>query len=395
MLRLEAVIDAIASLGTVDLFSTVLLQRGLPTELPPSAPIARSAISIYPGRKLGAWARARWLSGRWPMEVSQRYAPGLKADLQRFARGPYDFVWVSKAWTYALVGEPRLGPTVVDLDDLEDRKIWVRLNDPSFAKDYPPTLSGKAHEALARRQAALNAKRWAALQDKIASAVGAVVVCSDLDKSRMQGGDNVVIVPNGYQPPAKPVGRTEVSSPPTIVLQGVLTYPPNMDAAKWLSGEIAPVLRQAHPEAEVRLVGSPIPTLHDPPRVTVTGWVPDITTELARADIIAVPLRYGSGTRVKILEAFAHRIPVVSTTFGAEGLGVTDGEHLLLGDTPEKFADACSRLIEDTELRAQLADNAQRLLLERYTWAHAASVITGLAKKAGTDVLAGARSDRR
>jgi glycosyltransferase involved in cell wall biosynthesis len=72
--------------------------------------------------------------------------------------------------------------------------------------------------------------------------------------------------------------------------------------------------------------------------VTLTGQVPDITDELARADIVIIPLRYGSGTRVKILEAFAHRIPVVSTTMGAEGLEVEPGTHLLVADDPDAIA---------------------------------------------------------
>ena len=91
--------------------------------------------------------------------------------------------------------------------------------------------------------------------------------------------------------------------------------------------------------------------LHDPPRVTLTGRVPDIATELAAADVVVAPVRYGSGTRVKILEAFAHRIPVASTTFGAEGLDTADGVHLLLADGAEALAAACARLLEDIDLR--------------------------------------------
>ena len=79
-----------------------------------------------------------------------------------------------------------------------------------------------------------------------------------------------------------------------------------------------------------------------------------------------VPLRYGSGTRVKILESFAHRIPVVSTTLGAEGLDVEDGVHLLLADDAEGLAAATVRLLGDSELRVRLADEAHRRYLDRY-----------------------------
>jgi glycosyltransferase involved in cell wall biosynthesis len=123
------------------------------------------------------------------------------------------------------------------------------------------------------------------------------------------------------------------------------------------------------PDAAVRLVGVATPAisaLGDRPGVTIVGQVPDIDTELARADLVLVPIRFGSGTRVKILEAFAQRIPVVSTALGAEGLDVVDEHHLLLADTPDAIAAACARLLEDERLRARLVDNAHRLFVERY-----------------------------
>jgi polysaccharide biosynthesis protein PslH len=99
--------------------------------------------------------------------------------------------------------------------------------------------------------------------------------------------------------------------------------------------------------------------------------VPEMEPELARADIAVVPLRIGSGTRLKILESFAHRIPVVSTTIGADGLDVEDGVHLLLADRPEEFARACRRLIEDQALVRRLVDAAEQRYLERYEWSAA------------------------
>ncbi len=103
--------------------------------------------------------------------------------------------------------------------------------------------------------------------------------------------------------------------------------------------------------------------LDDPPRVTLVGQVPDIGAELDRADLVLVPIRFGSGTRIKIIEAFAHRVPVVSTSLGAEGLGAVDGEHLLLGDDPASLAIACARLLTDEELRRRLVDNAYELFV--------------------------------
>jgi glycosyltransferase involved in cell wall biosynthesis len=90
--------------------------------------------------------------------------------------------------------------------------------------------------------------------------------------------------------------------------------------------------------------------------------------ELARADLIVVPLRFGSGTRVKILEAAAHRIPVVSTTLGAEGLTFEAGRHILVADEADDFADACVQLLEQPQRRRELVDEAQKTFLAEYQW---------------------------
>ncbi len=110
----------------------------------------------------------------------------------------------------------------------------------------------------------------------------------------------------------------------------------------------------------------------------MAGRVSEIEPELARADIAVVPLRIGSGTRLKILESFAHRIPVVSTKIGADGLDVEDGVHLLLADRPEEFAHACRRLVEDRALARRLVDAAERRYLERYEWSVARNGIQKL-----------------
>ena len=119
----------------------------------------------------------------------------------------------------------------------------------------------------------------------------------------------------------------------------------------------------------MRLVGRPGPNvtqLHQPRMVTVVGAVPTMEEELARASVAVVPVRFGSGTRVKILESFAHRVPVVSTTLGAEGLDAEDGVHLLVADDPEEFAAATVGLLGDPGLRVRLADVAEALYLDRY-----------------------------
>ena len=136
-----------------------------------------------------------------------------------------------------------------------------------------------------------------------------------------------------------------------------------------MANTIAPRIRAAEPATEVRLVGRPVTSvtqLHEPEVLTVVGQVPSMEEELARASLVAVPIRYGGGTRLKILESFAHRVPVVSTSLGAEGLAVEDGVHLLLADDPDDFAAATVRLLRDAALRVRLTGAAETLYLERY-----------------------------
>ena len=145
----------------------------------------------------------------------------------------------------------------------------------------------------------------------------------------------VEVIPNGY-PRRRPSGRTAdgghaadrpVPGPPPV--------PPEHRRRPVAGRRVRP-----RPSGQVSGRGDPVGRgpparagrrCDDPPRVTVTGRVPDMAAELARADVVVVPVRYGSGTRLKILEAFAQRVPVVSTPLGAEGLGVEDGVHLLFG----------------------------------------------------------------
>jgi glycosyltransferase involved in cell wall biosynthesis len=122
--------------------------------------------------------------------------------------------------------------------------------------------------------------------------------------------------------------------------------------------------------------------------VTLIGYVHDIRAELAQADAVVVPMRFGGGTRIKVLEAFAHRIPVVSTSLGCEGLEVVGGRHVLISDDPDGFAADCVRLLTDRRLRERLVPAAFELFSEWYRWDSISSTIRELAERA-------ANTDRR
>jgi glycosyltransferase involved in cell wall biosynthesis len=365
--RLAHTVSVAASLGDADFFCLVGGIRSEPVRVPDEIELRRLETPTSPRPDGSGTTRLKWIASPGkPLEVVTAHSPAIAKRFSDWVDPPYDLCWFNRATTFELLGHPRLGPTIVDLDDLEDRKIIARMAIMEEEVKGRNALT----KAVARGQARLNAKRWANLQTRIAGEVEQVALCSELDASRFNAS-NVFVVPNGYDKPAVPAGKPEVGDPPTILLQGSMRYAPNTDAARWLVDEIGPLIRREIPNVEIRLVGDPDGTvrrLDDPPRSTVVGLVPDMAPELARADLVAVPIRYGSGTRIKILEAFAHRVPVVSTTLGAEGLGIEPNEHYLAADDPASFAKACCNLLVDTELRNRLIEQGQQVFLERFQW---------------------------
>ncbi len=180
-----------------------------------------------------------------------------------------------------------------------------------------------------------------------------------------------VVVPIGVDCEAlKPVMRLPGTT--DILSVATMSYPPNADGVIWFTREILPLVSQHLPGITFRIVGDkPDPqvrALAANPAIVVTGYVEDLESLVAQSAVFVVPLRSGSGMRVKILNAFAQGIPVVSTRLGCEGIDVVDGEHLLLADTPKAFAEAVVRVIRDPVLAERLAGNARRLVESRYSW---------------------------
>ena len=159
-----------------------------------------------------------------------------------------------------------------------------------------------------------------------------------------------------------------------IVTLGTLHYPPNADGIRWFAREVFPRVVQEIPQATLTIIGkNPPQDFHEmavsqPDRFTVTGYVPDLVPQLERAAVMAVPVRAGSGMRVRILEALAQGMPIVTTTIGLEGIDATPGQDVLVADTVEEYATAVVRLLRDSELRARLAQNGRRLAENRYDW---------------------------
>ena len=179
------------------------------------------------------------------------------------------------------------------------------------------------------------------------------------------------VVPNGvdiefYQPSDIAV------EPDSLVFTGLMSYRPNIDGAVYFVEEVLPRIHQVRPDVTLTVVGAgagaEVERLAGP-RVIVTGAVPDTREYFARAAVAVVPLRMGSGTRLKVLEGLAMGKPLVSTSIGCEGIHVKDGEHLLIADEPQALADAVLRALSDAPLAAALARQGRALVEREYGWA--------------------------
>jgi glycosyltransferase involved in cell wall biosynthesis len=368
LIRLAQVVGAMVKVADVDLFIIHDPTQGR-IEVPAAVTVHRWTGAPYPRTSGQLRWRLDWAVRRGiPLEVVKARADdSMRLALQNWARPPYDAVWFSTAPTFEWAGRPDFGPTIVDLMDLEDVKATLRAR--LLADQLRRAgVVGSLRNRLAWGQARLNGSDWRRFQRQLAADVKRLVVPSDLDAARL-GLSNVAVIPNTYPRPERPVGDPSAGGPPIVLFQGSLDYPPNIDGAEWLADAIAPRIREVVPATEVRLVGRPATSLaglHRPGVVTVAGQVASMEDELARATVAVVPVRFGSGTRVKILESFAHRVPVVSTTLGAEGLDVEDGVHLLLADEAGAFAEATIRLLGDARLRVRLTEAAREHYLGRY-----------------------------
>jgi glycosyltransferase involved in cell wall biosynthesis len=158
-----------------------------------------------------------------------------------------------------------------------------------------------------------------------------------------------------------------------LVFVGAMDYTANIDAVTRFASRTWPQIRARVPELSFTIVGrnpSPAVTaLRGQPGIEVSGTVGDVRPYYREAFAVVVPLRLGSGTRLKILEAMAAGVPVISTTLGAEGLEAEPGEEILIADTPEDTVGAIASLRRNPELRHTLEERGRKLAARRYDWA--------------------------
>lgn len=220
----------------------------------------------------------------------------------------------------------------------------------------------------------LQTRRIERFERELCQNVDGVIAVSDEDREflRQYEGAPIFVMSNGiyvndYSPPSKNVRNDH-----QIVFTGKMDYRPNVDAIEWFAGEILPRIHNRFPSSKLIIVGrNPHPRIQPlaaQDNIEITGWVDSVQPYLHEAGVFVVPLRMGSGTRLKILEAMASGCAVVSTSIGAAGLNDEVKSAIKIADEPDVFAKAVVSLIEYPDQRDKLGKQAMRLVKKYYDW---------------------------
>ena len=317
--------------------------------------------------------KAAWLSLTSPRPVTMRlyHTPQMARTVARvLAEGEVDLVHVESFYMLPNLPQQIAQPVLLSEPAIE-YVAWgrhARVAQPWY------TRPGVWLEALKMR--IWEPRAWAD-----ATVVGVMSPVDAAAVRKATPGVRTVLTPNGvdvdYFQPDESVPRDRR----TAVFMGDYKYFPNTDAVLYFAHEILPLVLRQRPDFQLVLLGKDAPreilALHDDPAmpVTVEGLVPDTRPYLQGSAMFICPLRSGSGTRFKLLEALACGCPVVSTTVGAEGLDAVDGVHMLLRDTPQEFADAVVTLLQNPALAATIGREGRAWVIQQHAWARSAALL--------------------
>jgi len=228
---------------------------------------------------------------------------------------------------------------------------------------------------MRRAYAWRTAKLLERAETRLLTACDVHTVTSERELGRLQARNPIAeihVIPNGVDVQYFGAQEPDPGLPRTrLLFAGSMDYSANVDAVVWFVNNMWPELRRPHPGLSFTIVGrdpTPVVRALADDRVSVTGTVPDVRPYYSGALAAVVPLRIGSGTRLKILEAMAAGIPVISTKLGAEGLDLEDGTHLLLADSAGEMIAAVSRLASSPELWLRLSRSGREVVSRLYDW---------------------------
>jgi glycosyltransferase involved in cell wall biosynthesis len=343
-----------------------------PHILPNDSGLAR-VVTLDKDRTYTASKIVRGLVGPTPVTVLNCWSPQSAfqlAEVLRFRQ--FDAVQIEGVHLMEylpIIREAPGRPTIViDWHNIESEMMWR----------YAKTTGNWAKKIAAKRTAKLIERAEERLLDTCVTHT----VTSERERQKLlarRPNANIQVIPNGvdstFYTATKMADachrRGESESKPTILFVGLMSYHANVDAVTWFSRTAWPEIARLHPDLQFTIVGrDPAPEVRAlaSDRIHVTGTVDDVRPFYASAVAAVVPLRSGSGTRLKILESMAAGVPVVSTRLGTEGIDVQHDVHILLADSGPEIVAAVHRVVLSAEERSRLSQAARGLVRRVYDW---------------------------
>jgi glycosyltransferase involved in cell wall biosynthesis len=290
------------------------------------------------------------------------------------------------------------------VDHLAPTAYFPDLSRAVFFQHNVETMIWRRHvehaaDPLKRAYFQLQANRMYHYERRVSRESGHIVAVSQSDADEMRrlfDVTRVTEIPTGVNleyftpPPPSPTEAPRGRKGADLVFVGSMDWLPNVDGVLWFVREVIPLIRRRRPDTTLAVVGrTPPPKITQlgeaDPKIEITGTVPDIRPYLWNSAVSIVPLRIGGGTRLKIYEAMAAKIPVISTTIGAEGLTAHPPEDIRIADTPAAFADECLSLLADLAARTQVASAAWQMVHDHFSWEQVSrvfeEVMVGAAKE--------------
>lgn len=301
----------------------------------------------------------RGLVGRQPFVVLNYARAGYAEAFQRLTSSRrYDVIQVEDIVLAQYVVGSDVPMRILDMHNVESL-LMAR-----YASD--------TRNVFKKLYARITARKLARYEREVADGFQLVVTCSANDRRQLEAlgvGTPIRVVPNGVDASRYQDITAATAESDTLLFVGSMDYHANVSAVLDFVGRVLPLIREKRPAVKFVVVGRNPPAnvrALESEHVVITGGVPDVRPYLEAASVVVTPLLVGGGTRLKILEAMAAERAVVSTTVGAEGIDA-DGT-VVLADTPSEFAAAVISLLADPEGRADLAERARRVAVERYDW---------------------------
>lgn len=263
------------------------------------------------------------------------------------------------------------------------RNIPIVLDEHNIVSNQLRTYAIDAKGSIQGKYAQIQYGKTVRYESNICNNVTKCLVCSESDMAYLHNiakSALISVVPNGVDIDyftSNTVGaenvKYDIIDDVSVIFVGALDYGPGSSAVTHFCNDILPLVREVFPKLTFIAVGqnpnrSLLAMAKQDSRFVLTGRIDDVRSYMQQANVFVVPLRSGSGTRLKILSAMSMKLPVISTTIGAEGLAVTHGENILIADSPQEFSSSVVKILKDQAFAEKISSAGRNLVEEIYSW---------------------------